>query len=209
MATLNLNMPRYFIHAHLGDRQLGIYSAMAYATIAMVLLTDSMGHSAIPRLSRFYGAGRFAEYRSLLLRMVGAALTVGLAGLAVVQFLGIRLLTLFYGKEYAAQYRVFRILILATAIHCAACMFTSAITAARNFRIQVPLYALVVGANALTCALLIPKAGLSGGASAMVVAAAVQLIVGAAVVGRLLWTPHWAGSSRDQSGIRSWEAYES
>ena len=80
-------------------------------------------------------------------------------------------------------------LILATAIHCVACMFTSAITSARCFRIQVPLYVLVVGANALACARWVPAAGLTGGAAAMAVAAVVHLVLGAAVVGYLLWVP--------------------
>lgn len=32
MAALNLNLPRYYIHARLGERRLGIYSALAYTT---------------------------------------------------------------------------------------------------------------------------------------------------------------------------------
>ena len=152
MASLNLNMPRYFIHTRLGEHQLGIFSAMAYATMAMILVTDSLGHCAIPRLSRLYTAGRMAEFRSLLLRLLAVGGGVGLAGLTVVHVMGARLLTLIYGREYAAHYRIFRVLILATAIHCVACMFTSAVTSARCFGIQVPLYTLVVGSNALACA---------------------------------------------------------
>jgi O-antigen/teichoic acid export membrane protein len=189
MAALNLNMPRYFIHARLGERQLGIYSAMAYATVAMILVADSLGHCAIPRLSRLYCAGRLAEYRSLLLRLLAAGGSLGLAGLAVAQLMGVRLLTLIYGREYAAHYRVFLVLILATAIHCVACMLTSAVTSARCFKIQVPLYALVAGSNALACSRWVPSAGLAGGAAAMVVAAVVHLALGSAVVAYLLWTP--------------------
>lgn len=187
MAALNLNMPRYFIHARLGEHQLGIYSAMAYTTVAMILVSDSMGHCAIPRLSRFYSAGRLVEYRSLLLKLLAAGGALGLAGLAVASFAGVRLLTLVYGSEYAAHAKIFPVLILATAIYCVACMFTSAITAARCFRIQVPLYALVVGSNALACARWVPTAGLTGAAAATVVAALVHLVLGAAVVGILLW----------------------
>ena len=89
MAALNLNMPRYFIHARLGERQLGIYSAMAYATVAMILVADSMGHCAIPRMSRLYAGGRLQEFRSLLLKLVAAGGALGLAGLAVAQFMGV------------------------------------------------------------------------------------------------------------------------
>jgi O-antigen/teichoic acid export membrane protein len=182
-------MPRYFIHARLGERQLGIYSAMAYATVAMILVADSLGHCAIPRLSRLYSAGQLVKFRSLLLRLLAAGGGLGLAGLAVAHLMGVRLLTLIYGREYSAHYQVFLVLILATAIHCAACMLTSAVTSARCFRIQVPLYAIVAGSNAVTCARWVPAIGLAGGAAGMAVAAVVHLVLGAAVVAYLLWTP--------------------
>jgi O-antigen/teichoic acid export membrane protein len=207
MATINLNMPRYFIHARLGERQLGIFSAMAYATVAMILVSDSLGHCAIPRMSRLYTGGRLAEFESLLLRLLAAGGVLGLAGLAVAQVLGVRLLTIFYGREYAVHSRIFVVLILATAIHCVACMFTSAITSARCFRIQVPLYALVAGSNALACARWVPTAGLAGGAAAMVVAAVVHLVLGAAVVGGLLWAPakRVACPQTTESCMNDWE----
>jgi O-antigen/teichoic acid export membrane protein len=208
MAALNLNMPRYFIHTRLGERQLGIYSAMAYATVAMILVADSLGHCAIPRMSRLYAAGKLAEFRSLLLKLVAAGGVLGLAGLALAQVMGVRLLTLFYGHEYAAHYQVFLVLILATAIHCEACMFTSAVTSARCFRIQVPLYALVVGSNAIACTRWVPAAGLAGGAAAMVVAAVVHLVLGAAVVGWLLRSPanRAAYPRAAQASVDDWEA---
>jgi O-antigen/teichoic acid export membrane protein len=189
MAALNLNMPRYFIHTRLGENQLGIYSAMAYATVAMILVSDSLGHSAIPRLSRLYSAGQLKEFRRFLLKMVAAGAALGLSGLAVSQIMGVRLLTLVYGREYSAHYRVFVILILATAIYCVACMFTSAVTSARCFRIQAPLYALIAGSNALACAFWVPSAGLAGGAAAMAVSALVHLTLGIAVVSWLVWSP--------------------
>jgi hypothetical protein len=65
-------------------------------------------------------------------------------------------------------------------------MFTSAITSARRFMIQPPIYVLVAASNALACAIWVPAAGLSGGAAAMVVAATVHLVLGASVVGYLL-----------------------
>jgi O-antigen/teichoic acid export membrane protein len=189
LAALNLNMPRYFIHVRWGERSLGIYSALAYTTVAMILVADSLGHCAIPRLSRLYTAARLAEFRSFLLKLLAAGAALGLSGLAVAHFMGVRLLALIYGHEYAVHYRIFVVLISATAIHCVACMFTSAITSARCFRIQVPLYIAVVGANALACARWVPTAGLVGGAAAMAAAALTQLVLGAAVVGYLLWVP--------------------
>ncbi len=189
MAALNLNMPRYFIHARLGDRELGIYSAMAYATVPMILVSDSLGHSVVPRLARFYAGARLAEYRALLLKMLAVGACLGIVGLAGAQLLGARLLSLFFGNEYAAHSKTFVVLILAASIYCVACMFTCAITSARRFMIQPPLYVLVAASNAAVCAIWVPAAGLSGGATAMVVAATVHLLLGAAVVGYLLYAP--------------------
>ena len=122
--------------------------------------------------------------------------------------MGVQLLTLLYGREYAAHYQIFLVLILATAIHCVACMFTSAVTSARCFRIQVPLYALVVGSNAIACAQWVPAAGLAGGAAAMAVAAIVHLILGASVVGWLLRAPakYAACPQAAQAATDDWEA---
>jgi O-antigen/teichoic acid export membrane protein len=149
-----------------------------------------------------------ADFRSLLLRLVTAGGGLGLAGLVVVQVMGVRLLTLAYGREYAAHYRILRVLILATAIHCVASMLTSAVTSARCFGIQVPLYTLVVGSNALACARWVSTEGISGGAAAMVVAATVHLVLGAVVVSRLLWSPDARAACQQapQPCVADWEA---
>jgi O-antigen/teichoic acid export membrane protein len=185
-AALNLHMPRYFIQSAMGEHQLGIFSAMAYATVAMILVSDCMGHCAIPRLARLYAAGSMPEFRSLLVKLLGFGAALGLAGVATAQILGERLLAFFYGPEYAASSGAFVVLILATAIYCIANVFTGAITATRSFRIQVPLYAVAAGANALACSRWVPAFGLIGGAAAMAVAGSVQLVLGAAVMSYLL-----------------------
>jgi O-antigen/teichoic acid export membrane protein len=186
IASFNLNMPRYFIHTRMGEHQLGIFSAMAYATVAMTLVSDSLGNCAIPRLSRLYAGGCLAEFRSLLLQLLAAGGALGLAGLVVAQVMGARLLTLVYSREYAAYSPVFILLMLAAAIHFVASMLTSGIMSARCFTIQVPIFALTAACTALGCARWVPTAGLAGGAAAMVAGSAVRLVLAAAVVSYVL-----------------------
>jgi O-antigen/teichoic acid export membrane protein len=182
VASLNLHMPRYFIHARLGDRQLGIYSAMAYATVALTLVGDSLGNSAIPRLSRLFVGRQGAEYRALLLKLLAFGVAVGACALALAHTMGARLLTIFYSPEYAPYARVFTLLIAAAAIHFAASMLTAGITSARRFRIQVPLYILVAGATAWGCARWVPTMGLTGAAMGAICGAVVRLLLAAAVL---------------------------
>jgi O-antigen/teichoic acid export membrane protein len=186
LASVNLNMPRYFIEARIGVHQLGVFSALAYATVVLTLVSDSLGHCAIPRLSRFYADGRFKEFRSLLLQMSAIGAALGLGSLVVAQGMGTWILHTVYGSEYAAASRIFVVLMIATAIHCVAGMFTSGIMSARCFRVQVPIFALVVASTALACYRLVPASGLLGAAKAMVVGAVVRLLLAAAVAAYVL-----------------------
>jgi O-antigen/teichoic acid export membrane protein len=206
LASINLNMPRYFIHARMGDYQLGIFSALAYATVALTLVSDSLGHCAIPRLSRLFADKQFSEFRSFLLKLLAISGALGLSGLVAAQLMGTRLLTLVYGLEYAVHSRVFTVLMLAAAIHCVASVFTSGIMSARRFRIQVPLYALMVGSNALACAVWVPSAGLAGGAKAMVVAAVVRLVLTGAALGYLVLAPARRAMNPPVVCVEDWKA---
>jgi len=186
IASVNLHMPRYFVHSHMGEHQLGIFSAMAYATVALTLVGDSLGNSAIPRLSRLYAAGAMTEYRALILRLLAIGCAGGLAALGIAQGFGAWLLRFFYSADYAAHSRAFTLLTAAAALHFAASMLTSGITSARRFLVQVPLYLLVAASTAWGCARWVPLLGLEGAALGVLCGGAVRLLLAAAVMGRLL-----------------------
>ncbi len=201
IASLNLHMPRYFIHAHMGDHELGIYSAIAYATVAMALISDSLGHSTIPRLSRLYAAARIREFRALLLRLLALASGAGLLGIAVVHIFGARILTLVYSREYASNPEVFVLLTAAAAVQCAGSMLTSGITSARQFRVQVPLFIAMAGSTALACAFWIPEMGLIGAALAVLIGAIIRLILAAWIITQVLRRLPGAGQTHTTSWI--------
>jgi O-antigen/teichoic acid export membrane protein len=148
----------------------------------LTLVGDSLGNAAIPRMSRLYASGELAEYHALLLRLLAVGCAIGLSGLAIAKVFGARLLAAFYSAEYAAQARVFTLLMAAAAIHFAASMLTSGITSARCFRIQVPLYLLVAASTASACAHWVPRLGLMGAAVGVICGAAVRLLLAAAVL---------------------------
>ena len=186
LASFNLNIPRYFIYAQRGGQELGIFSAMAYATVAITLISDSLGHASISKLSRLYATRRLRDFRSLLLRLLAACTALGAAALGVAYISGARLLTIIYSPDYAVHSKVFTTLVLATVLNCAASMLTSGITSARCFGIQIPLFALPAAISILGCIVWVPTHGLTGGAAAMVSAAAVRLALSVFVTCYLL-----------------------
>src|SRR5579859_201595 len=209
VVSLILNMPRYFIHARFGEHQLGIFSALAYTTVVVATFADALGHATIPRMARFYANGNLVGFRASLLHLVALGAAFSLAGFVVVRFLGARLLTTLFSAEYADHAEVFVWLVAAAGISCIASLLNSGITSAQCFRIQVPMFLLVVGSNALACTWLVPSIGLQGAALAMVIASLVHL---AAACGILvyLFSSHPKNETRlEAAGIYcgdSWEA---
>jgi O-antigen/teichoic acid export membrane protein len=185
VASVNLQIPRYFVHAQMGERNLGLFSALAYTTVAMTLVGDSLGHCVVPRLSRLFAGQRYLDFVSQLRKLLFLGIATGLCGVGIAHLFGARLLRVFYSPEYAAQSRVFILLTVAAAIHFVASMLTTAITASRHFNVQVPMYLAVAGCTALGCARWIPTMGLQGAALGVISGAVVRLTVAAGVVWRL------------------------
>jgi len=181
LLSLNPNLPRYFVEGYLGERELGIFAAMAYVMIAGNTVVNALGQSASPRLARYYEKGTNEAFKALLLKLVGIGILLGVGGVIVALVAGSEILTLLYGAPYATYVGVFVWLMVAAGIQYVASFLGYAITAARYFKVQVPLYAGVAVVTATASVIFIPYSGLSGAAWAMVVSA-VFMLVGAIMV---------------------------
>lgn len=176
LVSLNTNIPRYFIGRYLGEAELGIFAAIAYLMAAGSMVTGSLAQSAIPRLAKYYSAGDVAGFEGLLLKLVGLGVLTGASGIAVVAVAGRRLLQLFYGPVYAAHYGMFLWISVASALFYVQWFLGDGMTAARYFKVQPPLLAVVTLATALACWWLIPTHGLMGAAYALLIANALLVI---------------------------------
>jgi O-antigen/teichoic acid export membrane protein len=168
--SLNVNIPRYFILRSLGEAPLGYFAALSYVGVAGTGVVVAMGQAASPRLANYYAHDREA-FQTLLLKLVGAAATLGALLLLVVLLSGSCILTALYRPDYAEHESTFVWVMTATAIGFIASILGYGLTAARRFQLQVPLFATVTAVNALCCWFLVPRSGLAGAAYASAVAA--------------------------------------
>jgi O-antigen/teichoic acid export membrane protein len=182
LVSFNVNVPRYFIEYHLGTAQLGIFAAMAYPMVAGATVIGALGQSATPRLSQYYASGERRAFLSLLLKLVGLASAVGLVAVLVIALAGRPILLLLYRPEYAEHVTAFLLLATATALGYVASILGYAMTAARYFRAQLPVFMLTTAVTAAACALLVPRQQLPGAALAMSLATLCQGAVSAAVI---------------------------
>jgi O-antigen/teichoic acid export membrane protein len=182
LVNLNLNIPRYFVERYLGERELGIFAAMAYIMVAGVMVVTALGQAATPRLSKYYAEQNGAEFGALLLRLVGIGALLGIVGTLVSSVAGQEILTFLYGPEYAKYPDVFLLLMGAAGVYYVASFLGYGMTAARYFRAQAPLFTFIVCVSVIACLWLVPAAGLKGAAAALLIAAAVQLCGSLAIV---------------------------
>jgi O-antigen/teichoic acid export membrane protein len=183
LVSLNSNMPRYFIERVYGERELGVYAAMAYLVAAGITVTTSLAQSGAARLSRHFAAGDIAAFCRLLLKMMGVGGALGLAGVAVAALAGGPLLGTLYRPEYAVAAPAFVWVMVAATLAYVASFLNTAMVTVRAVRAQPVLMVFVTAVSFGSCALLVPRYGLNGAAWAAGVTFLVHLAGAAAIVG--------------------------
>lgn len=176
LASLNMNVPRYFVQSSMGETELGVFSIMAYTMTAIGTVTDAMRAAAVPKLARYYVSGRMREFRSLLFKMAGFAAVFGTLATIGIMFLGSQVLLVLYGPDYSAYAGVLVWLTAASGIGAVAQLLTGGLDSSKRFRVQVPMFIAVVAANVIACAFLVPRYGLIGAAIAPLIASVVYVL---------------------------------
>lgn len=176
LVSLNTNLPRYFLKSERSEYELGIYAAMAYLMLAGHIVAGALAQAVTPRLAHLFFEEDRRGFWSLLRRLLLLAIAGAALGLALSATIGQPLLTLLYSPEYARYRLVLLVLTAATGLEFASSFLGEAMTAARRFREQLPLFVVVSGTTWLACSLLVPRWGLLGAALGTSAGAAVQIV---------------------------------
>jgi O-antigen/teichoic acid export membrane protein len=175
LISLNVNIPRYLLEHYGGARDVGIFASLAYIVVALNLLVNAMGQSAMTRLSTLFARASYRRFSRLLLRLSIVGLVILAAGVPVCWLGGRFLLTLLYRPEYAEHASVLVILIAGAGIGATAFFITCGLSAARCFRPQVYVFASSTLATFLGAMVLVPRYQLNGAAVALLVSSLVGL----------------------------------
>lgn len=184
--SLNTNIPNYAIAKYLGSRELGIFAALAYTTVAVNMFIQALGQTVTPRLAQYFANKDVLAFKGLIKKIIFINLAIGLSGILVILIGGEKILTLIYTSEYAAYTKLFIVLMVSATLSGVASGLGYAMTAARQFNLQVPLFLTVLVATFLISLLLIPYFKLYGAAMALIVSAILQIVGGAFIVRRAI-----------------------
>jgi O-antigen/teichoic acid export membrane protein len=180
LGSLNSNLPNYFIKHALGERELGIFSAVGFAVSVGNMAVVSLGQSAFTRLARSYASGNLAAFGSLLGKLLAIGATLGVCGMIMSKLAGREILTILFRPEYAERADLLPWIMVAGGVLYMAQFLGFGMTAAGFYNSQVVLNILANLSLLVACYRLVARQGLLGAIIAMLIAAVVQL--GASVI---------------------------
>jgi O-antigen/teichoic acid export membrane protein len=182
LTTLNSSIPSFFIKHGIGERDLGIFSALGLTISVGNMAVVSLGQSAFTRLSRAYASGNIAAFGSLLVVLLTCGAGLGVCGMLISKFAGREILTLLFRPEYAERADLLPWIMAAGAVLFMAQFLGFGMTAAGFYHSQVYLNILANVSLVAACYWLVAGKGLLGAILAMLIAAVVQLVASAVIL---------------------------
>ncbi len=161
VGTFSNNVQHYFLKGFHGDRMVGYYGAMFAMMQAAILLSNTMGVAASPRLADCF-RNNPRQFLRLLGKLVAIAAALGLVGVLVAAVAGRWLLRLLFTPEYAEYAPQFVWLAGATALMFVASMFVVAMTAARRFWVILAAWIVAGTVSVVASWAWVPQYAISG-----------------------------------------------
>lgn len=177
LISLRVNIPRYFLDAHWGLSEFGIYSALIYIQIAGTQVFHAIGRSTSPRLAKYYKENKLYAFFRLFLKQVGFSLSAIMLGLLFVWVFGEQVLTLIYTQEYAQYVDMFMWILIGGGFIYIGILFIYAMTAINMYKIQAWLFVFVTSFTLIASYLFVPELGISGAVIALIISGGTQVIL--------------------------------
>jgi O-antigen/teichoic acid export membrane protein len=182
LVALNANIPRYFVEAYFGERELGVYAAVGSLMVVGITIVTAIADSATPRLAAHVAAADRPRFARVLAKLIVLGLLLGGAGIVVAVVAGKTVLELLFGAEYARYDELLLWTMLIAPVNYTASFLGYSMTALRAFKVQPVLIAASSAVAVAASFALVPEHGLVGAAWATGLSLAAQLGGGAIVV---------------------------
>jgi O-antigen/teichoic acid export membrane protein len=146
------------------------------------LFVGALAQAVFVRLAKLYAEGRRRAFASLMLKLLCIGTVLGAGGIFVAWIAGAKLLAIIYRPEYATESRLLVWFMLVAWIGYLGQFMGYAMTSARLFVHQIPLFALGVLVIMAGSYWLVPRMGLEGAILATLAGVLIQLLASVGVL---------------------------
>jgi O-antigen/teichoic acid export membrane protein len=185
-ASLNVNIPRYFLQHYFGLADQGIFASLAYLVVVINLVVAALSVSVTTRLARMFADGELSQFVRLLTKLSMLGVLIAAVGVPLTFLVGRPLLTLLYRREYADHVGLLALFVGIAGLSTIGSFLFCGLTAARAFRAQVPVYFAAMLIGIAGSALLVPRDGLIGAGIALLLSAMTVVLGGFWMMRRVL-----------------------
>jgi O-antigen/teichoic acid export membrane protein len=161
MSQLFNSIPRLILDKYAGVKEVGYFAAISSLLVAGGMIATAVGQAVCPRLAKYYVEDR-RFYKRLFSKFLAVSFMLGIAGIFISILFGRAILTLVFKADYAEYNNIFVQLTIAGAVLFLFSAMNVALTTARKFAIQIPIYAFSVVVCGIAAFLLIPHYGMMG-----------------------------------------------
>ncbi len=187
-ASLNVNIPRYFLQHYRGLADQGIYASVAYLIVAINLVVMALSVSVTTRLARLFADCNYRQFVRLLTKLSMLGVLIAAVGVPMTFLVGRPLLTLLYSREYAEHVGLLALFVGVAGLSTIGSFLFCGMNAARSFHAQVPVYFAAMLVGAAGSMLLVPHYGLIGAGIALLLSVTTVVLGGVWTMQRTLGT---------------------
>ena len=180
LLSLRTNIPRYLLEYNFGESSLGYFSALAYTVTFVTTIAEAIGQSTCPRLSQYYLFNSLS-YRTLLIKLIAIALSIGILLLLIVNLGGEVILSILYDASYSAYNDVLILLCMAGALSFVGSVLYYGMVAAHYYRAPSFVAAAITSVTFVSSFFLVPLYGLKGAAWSLFCGGVVHVLGGSLV----------------------------
>lgn len=167
-ASLEQNLLRLCVYGYLGERELGIFSAVASLVIAPTMIINAAHSAILPRMARHVANRHWHQAWQLIVRSCFYGAALGGLGTLGSWAVGGWALELAFGADYALHSPLLLVLMFASTIRFVTRPFATGLRAARQFWLLTALQGCSLAAVVPILIMLVSRHGSIGAAYATV-----------------------------------------
>ena len=169
LGSLSFNIPKYFIEHLKGESLLGIYAAIGYLSVAVMMIAASIGTPTLKKIASSYSHNNIKEFNSLYLFLIIVASLIGALIIMISITIGPELLGILYGSVYSEYADLLTLFFVATIFNMIALYQWYILTAIKVYREQIIIHLISIIIIVIICHSLIPVLGLYGAVIAEII----------------------------------------